>query len=95
MREPRERWHVSSAVVVVRPGSEERVTAALAAMENVEVYAAEGGRLVVVIEGKSSGAMGAALSEISAFSGVVAANMVFEHAEQEEAFADEGRTDAA
>lgn len=95
MPEEQERWHVSSAVVVTRPGAEESVGAALAAMENVEVYAAEGGKMVVVIEGRSSGAMGAALADIAALSGVVAANMVFEHAEQEEAFADEGRTDAA
>ncbi|CAD7048202.1 glutamate synthase [Pseudorhizobium endolithicum] len=90
-----QRYHVSSAVVVARPEEAESVAASLAAMEGVEVFTIQDGKIVVVIEGKTSGELGATLSAISGLSGVFAANMVFEHSEYEEAFADERRTDAA
>jgi Uncharacterized protein involved in formation of periplasmic nitrate reductase len=90
-----QRYHVSSAVVVAKPAAAESVAASLAAMEGVEIFAVQDGKFVVVIEGKTSGELGATLSAISGLAGVFAANMVFEHAEDEEAFADERRTDAA
>lgn len=90
-----QRYHVSSAVVVTRPDAADSVAAALAVMEGVEIFAVQDGKIVVVIEGRTSGQLGAVLSEISGLPGVFAANMVFEHAEDEEAFADERRTDAA
>nr|WP_244618822.1 chaperone NapD [Rhizobium sp. 18065] len=53
----------------------------IATIEGVEIHAAEAGKIVVVIEGCSSGALGERLAEISALDGVLAANMVFEHME--------------
>ncbi len=88
-------YHVSSAIVVARPEKMAAVQEHLALMEGVEVHAAEGGKIVVVIEGESTGALGASLSEMSLLEGVVAANMVFEHVEFEELSGDEERTDAA
>jgi nitrate reductase NapD len=67
----------------------------LASLDGVVVLSAEGGKIVVVIEGESTGALGASLSEMSLLEGVVAANMVFEHVEFEEITGDEKRTDAA
>ena len=90
-----QRYHVSSAVIVAKPQSVECVAASLADLPNVEAFAVQDGKIVVVIEGRTAGELGATLSEISGLAGVVAANMVFEHAEDEEALADERRTDAA
>ena len=64
------------------------------AMRDVEIHGHEGGKIVVVIEGTSTGVMGD-LSRISLLDGVIAANMVFEHVETEEAADDDRRTDAA
>jgi nitrate reductase NapD len=79
------RWHVSSAVVAVKPGSEEAVLSSLAALTGVEVHAAERARIVITIEGHSTGELGDRLTGIALMDGVIAANMVFEHSEQEEA----------
>ena len=95
MPETQPRYYISSAVIVAKPQVQDAVKETLAAMPNVEVFAAQDGKIVVVIEGRTSGELGASLSEISALAGVVAANMVFEHSENEEAFPDERRTDAA
>lgn len=89
------RYHVSSAVVVTRPQDGERIVDELSAMTNVEVHAFQDGKMVVVIDGYSSGELGATLSAISSIDGVIAANMVFEHSDDEEGYTDEGRTDAA
>ena len=88
-------YHVSSAVVVALPAMADTVLAALARMVNVEVYGHEGGKIVVVIEGTTTGMLGEALSTISTLEGVVAANMVFEHVETEGVTDDDHRTDAA
>ena len=77
------RHHVSSAVVLARPGRAAAVTAALPGLPGVEVHAAEGGRIVITIEGQSSGELGDRLTEIAGMDGVLAANMVFEHSEEE------------
>ncbi|MCA1441393.1 chaperone NapD [Ensifer sp. IC4062] len=88
-------YHISSAVVVTVPAMEDKVLAALSRMNNVEVHGHQGGKIVVVIEGTGTGMLGECLSQISALEGVVAANMVFEHVEKEEAIGDDRRTDAA
>lgn len=82
---PSERHHVSSAVVLALPARREEVGGRLATMPGVEVHASEGSRIVITIEGKSSGALGETLTAISVMDGVLAANMVFEHAEEEKA----------
>ncbi|MDP9813069.1 nitrate reductase NapD [Rhizobium tibeticum] len=93
MPENRTRYHVSSAVVATLPFGTEAVLSALADMENVEVHAHAGGKIVVVIEGTSTGMLGECLSRISLLEGVIAANMVFEHVETGE-MGDDGNTDA-
>jgi len=85
MPEPRHRHYISSAVIVAKPAAVDAVRAILEAMENVEVFAVQDSKIVLVIEGRTSGELGAVLSEISGIPGVVAANMVFEHSEDEEA----------
>ena len=77
--------HISSAVVSVLPAMTEGVLARLSAMQDVEVHGHEGSKIVVVIEGSSTGAMGDRLTRIALLDGVIAANMVFEHIEAEEA----------
>ncbi|PLK69221.1 glutamate synthase [Rhizobium sp. TH135] len=91
-----ERFHVSSAVVLTSPAAANGVLAALSEIPNLEVHAAEHGKIVIVIEGSSSGEMGAILAAISSLEGVMAANMVFEHAENlEEGLINGHRPDAA
>lgn len=88
-------YHISSAVIATMPARTEAVLAALAGMENVEVYGHGGGKIVVVIEGTSTGMLGECLSKISLLGGVIAANMVFEHVEMEEMQSHDGGTDTA
>ncbi|THK37882.1 glutamate synthase [Ensifer sp. MPMI2T] len=88
-------YHISSAVIVAVPAMADKVLAALSRMSNVEVHGHQGGKIVVVIEGASTGMLGECLSQISALEGVVAVNMVFEHVEKEETIGNDRRTDAA
>lgn len=81
MTDAEARYHISSAVVAVVPAMKESVLEALSGMNNVEVYGHQDGKIVVVIEGTSTGMLGECLSRISALPGVVAASMVFEHVE--------------
>ena len=83
MRE-REGHVISSAVVTVLPGRLDEVAAALAGLEGTEVAAATNGRIVIVLEGGSRGAVGGRLAAIALMDGVVSANMVFEHVEDDE-----------
>ena len=78
------RHHVSSAVIVALPARREEIGRSVAALPGVEVHASEGSRIVVTIEGPSSGFLGETLLDISRMDGVISANMVFEHAEQQE-----------
>lgn len=89
------RHYISSAVVLTRPAAMDGVAALIAGMDGVEVHAAVGGKIVVVIEGASSGMLGDRLAQISVLDGVMAANMVFEHMETEEATGHDGHSDAA
>jgi nitrate reductase NapD len=79
-----DRHHISSAVVLALPERCAEVSGRLAAMGGVEVHAGEGSRIVITIEGPTSGMLGATLTTISLMDGVLAANMVFEHAEDQE-----------
>ena len=89
------RHHISSAVIAARPGCLDDVLATLGGFDNVEVYGADKGKIVVVIEGPSTGVLGDTLMRISLLDGVIAANMVFEHVDMEGNEADGQRTDAA
>ena len=76
------RHHISSAVVVAIPEHREELSQRLAEIAGVEVHAGEGSRIVVTIEGSSSGMLGETLIRIAAMDGVISANMVFEHIDE-------------
>lgn len=73
--------HISSAVVRCLPASLAAVRDAIDALDGVDIVLAEGNKLVVIIEGDSSGAVGARLTRIAAHDGVVSAAMVYEQIE--------------
>ena len=81
------RYHISSAVVSIVPGRETEVLSVLPSLPGVELHLTEGSRAVVTIEGRSLREMGDRLTDIAKMDGVVAANMVFEHSEEEEPLA--------
>lgn len=76
--------HISSAVVVAFPDRREELSRRLSEIAGVEVHAGEGSRIVLTIEGSSSGMLGETLVRISAMDGVISANMVFEHIDEGE-----------
>lgn len=76
--------HISSAVVSVLPARHDEVMARLAAMPGAEVHHSSASKLVVVLEGPGSGALGGMLAEISGWPGVLSANMVFEQRLEQE-----------
>ena len=78
------RYNISSAVVSIVPGRETEVLSVLPSLPGVELNMTEGSRAVVTIEGRSLREMGDRLTDIAKMDGVVAANMVFEHSEEEE-----------
>lgn len=80
-REPGDRHHISSAVVAVRPEHIQSVVNSIVAMPDTEVPAFEGGKIIVVMEGPSSGVIADRLTQIALLDGVITANMVFEHVE--------------
>ena len=73
-----ETWHVSSAVVSARPEHCAAVAARLNAISGVEVDRVASGKIVIIIEGTSSGELGARLAEIALMDQVLSANMVYE-----------------
>lgn len=72
---------ISSAVASLMPGREDEVLARLVAMEGVETGARQGQKVVLLLEGPSSGAVGSLLAQIAVMDGVISANMVFEYTE--------------
>ncbi|WP_380058114.1 chaperone NapD [Falsihalocynthiibacter sp. SS001] len=78
------RWHISSAVVSALPEALADVAELISQMEGVEIHAQDDSRIIVTIEGQSTGILGDSLTSINLLPGVLAANMVFEHAEDAE-----------
>lgn len=76
--------HISSAVVSVRPGNLQDVLRKLSKLDGVEVYATGDSKIVVVIEGSNTGALGDRLTRIALLDGVISANMVYEHIDKQE-----------
>ncbi|MGM4892005.1 chaperone NapD [Tardiphaga sp. 709] len=70
--------HISSAVVSVLPAHIDAVSARLSSLPGVEIHHRTDSKLVAVLEGPGSGALGAMLADISSWPGVLSANMVFE-----------------
>ena len=75
--------HISSAVVSVLPGHEAAVSEAIAALPETEIHHAEGGKIVIVMEGPSTGALGDRLARIALMDHVLSANMVYEVVDRE------------
>lgn len=73
---------MSSAVVVAIPRRIEQLAVELAALPGVEVHGRNDSRVVIVIEGSTSGELGATLTTISLMEGVISASMVFEQTEE-------------
>lgn len=71
-------FHVSSAVVTARPERCPDIARAIAALPETEIHAVEGSKIVVVMEGRSSGEIGSRLTTIALMDGVFSANLVFE-----------------
>ena len=72
--------HISSAIVSVLPNRRDEILLRLSALTGVEVHHVESFKIVVVLEADEAGALGSCLAEISAWNGVLSANMVFEQA---------------
>jgi len=85
---------ISSAVVTVLPSCAEDVVLWLSGLVGVEVHARQGSKIVVTIEGASSGFLGERLTGIALFDGVISANMVYEHMDSAEGCDDDPPADA-
>lgn len=81
---PREPDYISSAVVSVLPKHRAQVMVRLATLPGAEIHHSNASKLVVVLEGPGSGALGAMLADISGWPGVLSANMVYEQRLDEE-----------
>lgn len=78
---PSSSYLISSAVVSAFPERAAAVAEAIAKLPGTEVRAMQGGKIVVLLEGRESGVIGTRLTEIALMDGVLAANLVYEHAE--------------
>ena len=70
--------HISSAVVSVLPAFAGKVAAELGAMPDTEVHRVAGGKIVIVMEGPSAGAIGSRLTQIALLDHVLSASLVYE-----------------
>lgn len=73
--------HISSAVVSALPAHLDSVLARIREMPDTEVHRVENGKIVIVLEGASTGVIGERLAAIGLLDGVLTANMVFEQIE--------------
>jgi nitrate reductase NapD len=73
---------ISSAVVSVLPQHFENVARLLSSLPEVEIHHRTASKLVIVLEGPDSGVLGARLAEISGWTGVLSANMVYEQSDE-------------
>ena len=72
---------ISSAVVAVLPGRMEAVASQVSALPGAEIAARGNGKLVILLEGATSGEVGGLLAQIGVLEGVISAAMVYEHNE--------------
>lgn len=70
--------HISSAVVIAFPHRCAEVAERLDALPDTEVHYVQDGKIVIVLEGASTGEVGSRLAAIGLMDGVLAANLVFE-----------------
>lgn len=81
--------HISSTVVRCRPADMARLTAEIDAMEGAATVHGEQGKLIVILEGPSSGTIGDLLTRISLMDGVISAAMVYEQIEPVESLGEQ------
>jgi len=81
--------HISSAVVRSRPADMMRLAAEIDAMGGAETVHGEQGKLIVILEGPTSGAIGDLLTRISLMEGVISAAMVYEQIEPVESLGEQ------
>jgi nitrate reductase NapD len=74
-------FHISSAVVTVRPENAAAVARRLAEFPQTEVHGIEGSKIVIVMEADSTGEIGSRLTTIALMDDVFSANLVFEQIE--------------
>jgi nitrate reductase NapD len=78
----RQRTHlISSAIVNAFPHRAAEVAERIEALGGTEICAVSGGKIVVLIEADEPGAIGSKLTRIALMDGVLAANLVYEHAD--------------
>ena len=77
---PEDPYIVSSIVICVIPGRQQAVAAVLAGLPGVEIGPFSSNKIVALLEGRTRGEVGASLAHITQIDGVIAANLVFEHA---------------
>lgn len=82
--------HISSAVVSALPAHVDAVLARISELPETEIHRVENGKIVIVLEGASTGVIGDRLAAISLMDGVLSANMVFEQIEDLETLDDPG-----
>ena len=73
--------HISSAVVTARPERCPELAREIGTLSQTEIHAVEGSKIIVVMEGGSSGEIGSRLTAIALMDGVFSANLVFEQIE--------------
>lgn len=73
--------HVSSAVVQALPERCDAVMRQIAVLPETEIHRAEGGKIVIILEGANTGEIGSRLAAIALMDGVLSANLVFEQIE--------------
>ena len=86
---PNEVVHISSVVVRCRPGDMVRLHSEIHTLDGAEIAHGDEGKLIAILEGPTSGAVGDLLARISLLEGVVSAAMVYEQIEPIESLGEE------
>ncbi|MGO4741480.1 chaperone NapD [Bosea sp. 2KB_26] len=73
--------HISSAVITAFPEHCDAIVRQINALPGTEVHRVENGKIVIVLEGESTGEIGGRLTGIALMDGVLSANLVFEQIE--------------
>lgn len=74
--------HISSALVLAFPERLAEIVRRISELPDTEVHGIENGKIVVVLEGDDAGQIGERMIAISLMDGVLAANLVFEQADE-------------
>ena len=70
--------HIASAVVFASPDRCEDVADRIAGLPDTEIHGFQDGKIIVVLEGASVGAVGSRLTTIAGMDGVLSATLVYE-----------------